>query len=124
MDKDIEAIKQLYTGFNAKKIDVVLALLTDDVVWANAMDGGHVQGHGGIREYWTRQWSMVDPHVEPVNFHEVGADTIVVDVVQTIRDLEGKLLQGQSHGLKNKTVEHVFQFKGGLVARFDVQDAP
>jgi nuclear transport factor 2 (NTF2) superfamily protein len=122
MDKEVELIKKLYVGFNAKRIDAVLALLTEDVMWANAMDGGHVQGHTGIREYWTRQWSMVDPHVKPVDFREEGKNRIVVEVIQTIRDLEGKLLQNQTHGLRDKTVEHLFTLKDGLVARFDVRD--
>jgi hypothetical protein len=30
---------------------------------------------------------------------------------------------GQSHGLKDKTVGHVFRLREGKVARFDIQDA-
>ena len=40
----------------------------------------------------------------------------------SVRDLEGKPLQGQTHGLKDKTVGHVFRFRGGKIARFDIQD--
>jgi hypothetical protein len=29
------------------------------------MDGGYVHGREAVREYWTRQWTMVSPHVEP-----------------------------------------------------------
>ena len=32
----------------------------------NGMDGGHVLWPEAVREYWTRQWAMVSPHVEPV----------------------------------------------------------
>jgi hypothetical protein len=39
------------------------------------------------------------------------------------RDLEGNPLQGQTHGLKDKTVGHVFRLREGKVARFDIQDA-
>src|SRR5271155_222672 len=66
MENDVELIKRLYDDFNARNIDSVLAMLTEDVMWANAMDGGYARGHEGIREYWTHQWSMVSPHVEPV----------------------------------------------------------
>ena len=48
---------------------------------------------------------------------------IVAEVRQSVRDLEGKPLQGQTHGLKDKTVGHVFRFREGKVARFDIQDA-
>jgi hypothetical protein len=122
MENDVELVKRLYEDFNARDVDSVLAMLTEDVMWANAMDGGHVRGHEGIREYWTRQWSMVSPHVEPAGFRKVDDGSIFVEVIQTIRDLEGNLLQDQTHGLKDKTVGHVFRFKDGRVSRFDVQD--
>jgi nuclear transport factor 2 (NTF2) superfamily protein len=122
MEDRNELIKRLYRGFNARDIDAVLVMLTKDVMWANAMDGGYAHGHDGIREYWTRQWAMVDPHVEPVGFRKMNDDAISVEVIQTIRDLDGNVLQDQTHGLKGKTVRHIFSFKNGLVSRFDVED--
>ena len=123
MDEHIELLKRIYDQFNARDIEGVLAMLADDVAWANGMDGGHVHGREAIRAYWTRQWSMVSPHVEPVGFCRTADGAIVVEVRQTIRDLEGKPLQAQTHGLKDKTVGHVFRLRDGKVARFDIQDA-
>jgi hypothetical protein len=96
----------------------------DDVVWANGMDGGYVHGREAIRAYWTRQRSMVSSYVEPVGFHRTADGAIVAEVRQTIRDLEGEPLQGQTHGLKDKIVGHLFRLRNGKVARFDIQDAP
>jgi hypothetical protein len=45
------------------------------------------------------------------------------EVRQSIRDPDGKPLKGQTHGLKDKTVGHVFRFRDGKVARFDIEDA-
>jgi ketosteroid isomerase-like protein len=123
MDGDVEILKRMYDRFNARDIDGVLAALADDVSWANGMDGGHVRGREAVRAYWTRQWSMVSPHVEPVGFHRAADGAIVAEVRQTVRDLEGKPLQGQTHGLKDKTVGHIFRFQDGKVTRFDIQDA-
>ncbi len=123
MNEDIKTLKRIYDGFNARNIDRVLNDLTDDVVWANGMEGGHVYGHDAIREYWSRQWTMVDSHVEPVGFRLTAAGTVIAEVRLSVRDLDGKPLQGQSHGLMDKTVEHVFRFRDGKVARFDIQDA-
>jgi ketosteroid isomerase-like protein len=123
MDGDVELLKHIYDRFNARDIDGVLAVLGDDVVWANGMDGGHVRGREAVREYWTRQWTVVSPHVEPVSFHRTADGAIIAEVQQTVRDLEGNPLQGQTHGLKDKTVGHVFRFRDGKVARFDIQDA-
>lgn len=67
--------------------------------------------------------SMVSPHVEPVGFHRTADGAIIAEVRQSVRDLEGKPLQGQTHGLRDKTVGHVFRLREGKVARFDIQDA-
>src|SRR5438034_10544007 len=67
-DDDISLLKRLYGTFNARDMQAVLAMMHPDVVWANGMDGGHVHGHDGVRDYWTRQWAVIDPHVEPIGF--------------------------------------------------------
>ena len=65
MDGDVDVLKRMYDRFNARDIDDVLAALADNVAWANGMEGGHVHGREAVREYWTRQWAIVSPHVEP-----------------------------------------------------------
>ena len=123
MEDDVKILERLYARFNARDIEGVLISLADDVVWANGMDGGHVHGREAVREYWTRQWTMVSPHVEPVGFSRTADGALIAEVRQSVFDLDGRPLQGQTHGLKDKTVSHVFRFQGGKVARFDIDDA-
>ncbi|MDT9600249.1 nuclear transport factor 2 family protein [Sphingosinicella rhizophila] len=123
MDDDVKVLERIYDRFNARDIDGVMTALTDDVAWANAMDGGYVHGREAVRDYWTRQWAMVSPHVEPVGFYPTADGAIIAEVRQTVRDLEGKPIQGQTHMLEDKTVGHVFRLREGKVARFDIQDA-
>jgi ketosteroid isomerase-like protein len=118
-----DLLERLYERFNARDIDGVLGALTEDVAWANGMEGGHVHGREAVRAYWTRQWALVSPHVEPVRFRQAADGAIVAEVRQTVRDLEGKPLPGQTHGLVDKTVAHVFRFRDGKVAHFDIEDA-
>ena len=47
MSTDFELVQQLYDGFNARDLEAVLAELSEDVVWANGMDGGYVHGREG-----------------------------------------------------------------------------
>jgi ketosteroid isomerase-like protein len=122
MDSEIALVKRMYDCFNARDIDGVLAVLAHDVAWANGMDGGHVHGREAVREYWTRQWTIVSPHVEPVSFSKAEDGSILVEVRQSVRDLEGKPLEGQTHGLTDKTVAHIFRLRHGKVARFDISD--
>jgi ketosteroid isomerase-like protein len=118
----IQLIKKLYDCFNSRDIDGVLVALDDDVAWANGMEGGHVHGHDALRDYWTRQWAIVIPHVKPIEFHVAEDGAIVVEVVQSVLDLNGQPLSGQTHGLKDKTVMHIFWMKGEKIKRFDIQD--
>lgn len=66
----IGVLRAAYAAFNARNIDSALALMTSDVTWPKAFKGGFVQGPEEVRAYWSEQWSEIDPHVEPVVFHE------------------------------------------------------
>jgi ketosteroid isomerase-like protein len=119
-EQAVQMIKRIYNCFNARDIDGVLGVLSDDVAWANGMDGGHVHGHAALRDYWTRQWAVVSPNVEPVSFRPAEAGVVAVEVIQTINDLDGRPL-AESHGLADKTVVHVFRLNDGKITRFDIQ---
>jgi hypothetical protein len=114
MSGEPEFLRRMYERFNARDMEGVLASLHGDVIWANGQEGGHVHGHAGVRGYWTRQWAMIDPHVEPVGFSIGPNGEIIVEVHQTVRDLGGKLLA-------DRTVSHIFRIEDGLIRRFDIR---
>jgi hypothetical protein len=58
-------IEHLYDRFKAREIEAALTMLHPSAVWANGGEGGHVHGREGVRSYWTRQWAMIDPHLQP-----------------------------------------------------------
>jgi hypothetical protein len=88
-----------------------------DVEWANGMEGGHVHGHEAVRDYWTRQWKLVDPQVEPQGFQLDENQRIVIDVHQVVHDLEGNLIVDQM-------VQHLYTFEDGLIRRMDIRQPP
>src|SRR5580658_766812 len=85
-------IEQAYSAFNKRDIDGALALMTEDVNWPKASEGGRVQGKESIRAYWTRQWGEFDGQVEPLAITEQGGGRIRVRVHQLVRNLEGNVL--------------------------------
>jgi ketosteroid isomerase-like protein len=101
MDDEMDLLKRIYDRFNVRDIDGVLAVLADDVAWANGMDGGHVHGHDAVREYWTRQWAVIDPHVEPVNFQRAADGAIVVGAVAS-----PQIVQSVSHFSETSMTGH------------------
>src|SRR5215207_4610587 len=65
-----ELLLRGYTAFNARDIDTILSIMHPNVEWANGMEGGYVHGHDGVRAYWTHQWRLIDPFVEPQAFRQ------------------------------------------------------
>ena len=103
----------MYAAFNARDIDGVLGELAADVDWPKAWEGGRVHGHDEVRDYWTRQWAAIDPHVTPTGFTERDDGRLAVDVHQLVRALDGTLIA-------ENVVRHVFAFHDVLVSRMDV----
>jgi ketosteroid isomerase-like protein len=115
MQNKREQIAEMYAAFNRRETDRVLAYMRPDVDWPNGMEGGRVHGREAVRAYWTRQWGMVDPHVEPVRIEDEDAGDTVVDVHQVVRDLEGKVLM-------DRMVQHVYSFRDGLIERMEIRE--
>jgi ketosteroid isomerase-like protein len=108
-------IEQAYFAFNRRDIDAALALMTQDVSWPKASEGGQVVGKQGIRAYWTRQWSEFDPHVEPLAMTDEGGGKIRVRVHQLVKSLQGNVLW-------DGEVVHVFTLNGGLICAMNLED--
>jgi ketosteroid isomerase-like protein len=116
MENTKSLIERVYSAFNRRDIDGALALMSEDVDWPKASEGGRVVGKEAIREYWTRQGSEFDPHVEPVEVKENPAGMVEVKVHQVVKDLKGAVISDQM-------VMHVFQLSEGLIQRMDVQES-
>ena len=109
-------LRDLYVAFNARDVDAVLAHMHPDVDWPNAFEGGRVHGREAVREYWSRQFEQIDPHVEPERFTATEDGRLAVGVHQVVRDLDGNIVS-DSH------VEHVYSFRDGRVAHMEIRDA-
>jgi hypothetical protein len=108
-----ELLRGAYRDFNERKLEEVLARLHPDVEWANGMDGGHVYGRDGVRAYWTRQWAILDPHVEPMAIEVNDRGGLTVEVHQVVGDLKGTILV-------DTTVHHAYLFADGLIKKMDI----
>jgi len=108
-------IEQAYSAFNKRDIDGALAVMTQDVSWPKASEGGKVVGKEEIRRYWTRQWGEFDPHVEPLAMTEEDGGKTRVRVHQLVKSLQGDILS-------DSEVLHVFTVKSGFIAAMDLGD--
>ena len=108
-------IEQAYSAFNNRDIDGALALMTQDVSWPKASEGGRVVGKEEVRAYWTRQWREFDPHVEPLAMSDENGGKTRVRVHQLVKSLQGEVLS-------DSEVLHVFTLNNGLIEAMDLGD--
>lgn len=108
-------IERAYAAFNSRNIDGALALMSDNVSWPKASEGGRALGKKEIRSYWTRQWKEFDPHVEPVEITDQEGGIAVVKVHQLVKSLSGDVLS-------DSEVWHVYMIANGLIERMDIRE--
>lgn len=109
-------IAQAYSAFNRRDIDGALALMSENVSWPKASEGGRVVGKEDIRAYWTRQWKEFDPHVEPIEVIDREGGKADVRVHQLVKSLGGDVLS-------DSEVWHVHTIVNGLIERMDLKES-
>jgi hypothetical protein len=108
-------IRKAYSAFNARDIDSALALMTENVRWPKASEGGHVVGKAEIRAYWSRQWQVFDPIVEPIELIARGDGKIDVKVHQLVKSLSGDVLS-------DTEVHHVYTISNGFIEGMELEE--
>ena len=115
MDKQIkDLIKKAYSAFNARDIDMALSTMHADIQWPKAFEGGYVSGKAEIRKYWTRQWTEINPTVQPVSLNERPDGSLEITVHQIVKDLGGNVMF-------DGTVKHIYTLQDGLLRRMDIE---
>lgn len=115
MENNIDQLVQTaYNAFNLRDIDTALSTMTEDVEWPKAFEGGYVQGHEAIRDYWTRQWSEINPIVTPSAIEKRDENTFAVKINQLVKDLENNVIF-------DGVVTHVYSLENGLFRKMDIE---
>ena len=86
-------IAQAYSAFNRRDVEGALAVMTENVDWPKASEGGRVVGKEEIRAYWTRQWAEFNPNVEPIEVTDREAGRTDVKVHQLVKNLNGDIIK-------------------------------
>ena len=108
-------LTQAYSAFNRRDIGSALALMSENVSWPKASEGGRVVGKEEIRSYWTRQWKEFDPHVEPLEVIDHEDGIAEVKVHQLVKSVGGDVLS-------DSEVWHFFTIANGLIERMDLKE--
>jgi hypothetical protein len=115
MKEPIQSILlRVYAAFNIRDVNTVLSFMHPDVHWPNGWEGGYVDGHEEVRNYWTRQWKELDPYVVPVSFTVTPENKVETGVHQVVKDLQGNLLA-------DTIVTHIYTFEGDLIRSMEIK---
>jgi SAM-dependent methyltransferase len=106
-------LRRAYEAFHARDIEGALATMHTDVDWPNGMEGGRLHGHSEVREYWRRQFGIIDSRSEPQRIERSADGQVVATVQQVVRDRAGNILS-------EDTVEHRYVISEGLIERMDI----
>jgi len=110
-----ELLSGAYVAFNQRDIEAALGLMSEDVSWPKASEGGRVVGKQAIRDYWTRQWAEFDPRVDVLEVVEHEGGKADVKVHQLAKNLKGDVLS-------DTEVWHVYTIANGLIERMDLDE--
>lgn len=107
-------IEKAYSSFNERNIDKALSTMQPHVQWSKAWEGGYISGHQEIMEYWSRQWTEINPKVKPIGFAERENGSLEVLVQQNVKDLQGGVVF-------DGVVKHIYTFEDGLIKTMDIE---
>lgn len=109
-----ELLARAYAAYNERDLDGLLAVVSDDVDWP---DGSRrLRGRAAVAAYWTRQWTRVRTHDEPIGFTHRPDGTVMVRISQVVRSLVGEVISTGSF-------DHVHRIEDSRIVRLDIQDA-
>jgi nuclear transport factor 2 (NTF2) superfamily protein len=108
-----QLLRNLYEAFNKREFEKIISMMQPDVKWANGMEGGFVYGRDAVREYWRKQFEVVQGQLRPLKFEMDENNRNVVTIHLVVRDLEGNVLV-------EKTVQQIFTIENGLISIFEI----
>ena len=103
-DPDEARLHALYAALGVRDLPAALVVLTVDVDWPDARQGGRLHGREEVSTYWRRQWQGVGPRFDPVDMVRLAHGRLAVDLHYEVVEHDGSvLLEG--------TVRHVHRFR-------------
>ena len=109
----VASLESAYRLFNERKINDLLAMMTDDVRWPDVAHGIVLEGRQRSGSTGRPSLSLLLRIVVPTGFSEVDDDVVAI-IEQRILDLSGNPLMGPV------VVYHRYSFNTGLISRMTV----
>ena len=113
-EQNRDSIGKAYQSFNNRAIDAILLLMHQEVSWPKGFDGEYINGHSAVRDYWTKQWSEVNPNVKPLTIKINSKGQVEATVHQLVKDLQGNIIS-------DVILKHIYTFEGSLIKKMEIQ---
>jgi limonene-1,2-epoxide hydrolase len=113
MSSNQQLLQSLYDAFNNSELETIISVMHPDVKWANGVEGGFVYGRDAVREYWTKQYQVIQVQLETLKFETDEKNRSVVTVHQIVKDLQGNLLA-------DMTVKQIFTIENDSIVLYEI----
>jgi limonene-1,2-epoxide hydrolase len=113
MSSNQQLLQSLYDAFNNSELETIISVMHPDVKWANGVEGGFVYGRDAVREYWTKQYQVIQVQLETLKFETDDKNRNVVTVHQIVKDLQGNLLA-------DMTVKQIFTIENNSIVLYEI----
>ena len=113
MSSNQQFLQDLYEAFNNGELETIISVMHPDVKWANGVEGGFVYGRDAVRDYWTKQYKVIQVQLEPLKFETDEDNRDVVTAHQIVRDLQGNLLA-------DSTIQQIFAIDNHLISLYEI----
>ena len=113
MSSNRQFLQDLYAAFNNRELETIISVMHPDVKWATGVEGGFVYRRNAVREYWTKQYQMIQVQLEALKFETDERNQNIVTVHQVVSDLPGNLLV-------DMTVQQIFTIDNGSIVLYEI----
>ena len=113
MSSNQQFLQNLYDAFNNSELETIVEVMHPDVKWANGVEGGFVYGRDAVREYWKKQYQVIQVQLETLKFETDEKNRNVVTVHQIVKDLQDNLLA-------DMTVKQIFTIENNSIVLYEI----
>ena len=106
-------VGKAYQYFNNKAVDSILSLMHPNVSWPESWEGGYIQGHNDLKDYWAKQWAELHINVKPLTLKENSKGQVEATVHQIVKDLQGNITS-------DTILKHLYTFEHGLIKLIEI----
>jgi len=110
-----DLIGRLHDALNRRDLDAAMAQIHPQARFKDYLDGGEVEGHAAVREFYQRLFDTIAPDLDLIALKALPDGRIQADIQSSVRARGGQLWS-------DTRVVAVYQITDGLISSVELQE--